>query len=171
MKICGILLRVLAVLAAVVLCVVVIINGSLQLESIEDSRDDLAEEIEEHEEDIENPYEDYYYEHDSSECSTCEYHEDREKSLDRSETSLILSIIQTLMIYAVVFSGMLFALGAILSKMGCANAPTAAPAATPVPVAEPVVIPAPVSNVCPNCGTPKQSGSRFCGTCGTFFNY
>ena len=174
MKFCGLFLRVLAVMTAIVLCVVVIWNGSLQLESIDESRDELAESIDEHEEEIRNRYTDSYYSdyndvdtHDESECSTCEYHEERERALDRSEKSLFLSVIQALMIYAVLFGGMLFALGAILSRTSCAKPSNVAPVAAPAPVAQPVVIPTPVSNVCPNCGAPKQPGVRFCGTCGT----
>lgn len=181
MKNFSVLTRILAVIAAVLMCVCFIGNYALDSERLEEQREELQEEMEEHKEMHRSQSSGISFEEeeddDDDECQTCENYEDREKEMDRDAAQNLFYLFQSIALYAVIYSGLLFALGEIASKIGQAKAAPAAPVAVAAaPVAAPVAAPAPaapaapvapVAPVCPQCGSPKQPGARFCGVCGT----
>lgn len=165
MKSCGLFIRILAIVAAILLCTFSILNYSLDSEYYDEQRDELAEEMDEHEE--EHAAEDYLgYSDEDDECYQCESYEKQEKNLDRYEKELLYGLIQQCVLYAFVWCGVLFILGEIASKVARSKKEPQEAVAAPAPA--PVIAPAPVPPTCPKCGAPKQPGSRFCGTCGTF---
>ena len=156
---CGKILRILAILAAILLCIAFIGNYSLDAEELKEDREDLEERIDDHDESHEG-----VYASDRDDCETCESLDDQEKSLDRQKSQLVFYLLQSIGLYSLVYCGMLFALGEIAAKAGQSKVvpvSVSAPAPAPAPAAAPAV--------CPNCGAPKQAGSRFCGTCGSVF--
>ena len=141
MKNCGKVMRILSVVILSLMLIGVIINYSFSATELEDARDDLEESIAEHE------IEDHDSSYDRYNCSECESYREREEDYDRREISLFLSAAQSFLLY-MVFCGILYALGEVLSKMGQTK-PQEKPGA-----------------FCTNCGKTRLPGTRFCAYCG-----
>lgn len=175
MKSCGTILRILAVVAAVLLCVFTLMDYSLYAKEYKDQYEELVENREDHEESHKRGG--MYEDESQSDCSMCENYEDQEDSLDRNKKNLLYGTARNILLYSVVWCGVLFALGEIASKV--ARSKEDAPAVIPAPMPAPMPVPAPaptptpapapvaVSPFCPQCGAPKQPGSRFCSICGS----
>ena len=149
----GNLLRILAIVFLCIALITSIVDYSNSSESITESQKELDEDVEEHNDDIEELEDnDEDYEHDSEDCSVCENLEDRQKSLDRSSTSILMGTIQEILTYAI-FCSILFAVSEIVRK---SNSTTE--------FEQPQ---APVTNCCPNCGNVLKPDDRFCGVCGS----
>lgn len=151
MKCCGWILRIIAIVAFIGMCVCAIANYSLNIEDVECSREDYEEDYEEHQ--IEIAAEAMNgKQHDESDCYTCENYDDRMEDYDRQEKYYLNSLFNSILL-CLIYGSILFAIGTLVSaKASCR-------AVAPQP-------PEPVIPTCPGCGVVVEPSQRFCNQCG-----
>lgn len=108
MKSCGIILRVIAVVALIGLCICAYSNYSFSKKEIEDNRVALDEALE----NAHKQVSDYPIGHDESKCSYCEEAKKVSDQLDDKESQLINDLVENVLTY-VLYSGILFAVAGI----------------------------------------------------------
>ena len=152
MKCCGWILRIIAIVAFVGMCVCVTANYSLNMEDVELSREEYEEDYEEHQ--IQIAAEAMNGEkHDEDDCYTCENYDDRMDDFDRQEKYYFNSLFSSILVY-LIYGSILFAAGTLVAaKASCG-------VVAPQP-SEPVI------PTCPGCGVVVDPGQRFCNQCGS----
>ena len=152
MKCCGWILRIIAIVAFVGVCVCAIANYSIQMDDVESSREEYEEDYEEHRIEVAAEAMDGE-QHDKSDCYTCENYESRMEDYDRQEKYYCYYLFNNILLY-LIYGSILFAIGALVSAKASCGAVTLPP-------------PEPVIPTCPGCGVVVDPSQRFCNQCGS----
>ena len=152
MKCCGWILRIIAIVALVGMCVCTTANYSLNMEALQESREEYEEDYEEHQIQIAAEAMNGE-EHDEDDCYTCENYDERMDDFDRDEEYYGNAFVNNIFLYWL-YAGILFAAGTLVAaKASCG-------AVAPQP-------PEPVIPTCPGCGVVVDPSQRFCNQCGS----
>ena len=171
MKATGNLIRIVAIIVLILLSVAIIGQYALSAESLAESKKDLKERIEEHEDTHASKAE-------KKDCSQCESYKESQRSYERNGYSIIISAVQTLLIYSV-YCFILFGIGVLISKptatVSAPQQPKPAPQTQVVDPQPKITIPQPIlepkketptASFCTKCGMKLQADSCFCPSCG-----